>query len=93
MLHDISPVFFTDRITKPIIILQGENDPRVLKAESDDIVAGIKKKGGIVEYVVLPGEGHGFSKRENEIKAYGAILPFLEKYLKGSAAGTARAAN
>ena len=93
MLHDISPVFFTDRITKPLIILQGENDPRVLKAESDDIVAGIKKKGGIVEYVVLPNEGHGFSKRENEIKAYGAILPFLDKYLKAHAAGAARAAN
>ena len=93
MLHDISPVFFTDRISKPLIILQGENDPRVLKAESDDIVAGIKKKGGIVEYVVLPNEGHGFSKRENEIKAYGAILPFLDKYLKAHAAGAARAAN
>ena len=92
MLHDISPVFFTDRITKPLIILQGENDPRVLKAESDDIVAGIRKKGGIVEYVILPGEGHGFSKRENEIKAYGAILPFLDKYLKGSGAERAQAA-
>jgi len=93
MLHNISPVFFTDRITKPLIILQGENDPRVLKAESDDIVAGIRKKGGVVEYVVLPGEGHGFSKRENEIKAYGAILPFLDKYLKGGGAAHARAAN
>lgn len=92
MLHDISPVFFTDRITKPLIILQGENDPRVLKAESDDIVAGIRKKGGIVEYVILPGEGHGFSKRENEIRAYGAILPFLDKYLKGSGAERAQAA-
>jgi dipeptidyl aminopeptidase/acylaminoacyl peptidase len=69
--------------------LQGENDPRVLKAESDDMVNAIKKKGGVVEYVVLPGEGHGFSKRENEIKAYGAILPFLEKYLKNDGGAAA----
>jgi dipeptidyl aminopeptidase/acylaminoacyl peptidase len=89
MLHEISPVFYPEKITKPLIVLQGENDPRVLKAESDDMVNAIKKKGGVVEYVVLPGEGHGFSKRENEIKAYGAILPFLEKYLKGEGAAAA----
>lgn len=66
------------------MILQGANDPRVIKAESDDMVAAIKKKGGIVNYVVFPDEGHGFSKRENQIKGYGAILDFLDEYLKGA---------
>jgi len=66
------------------MILQGANDPRVIKVESDDMVAAIKKKGGIVEYMVFPDEGHGFTKRENQIKGYGAILVFLDEYLKSA---------
>jgi dipeptidyl aminopeptidase/acylaminoacyl peptidase len=90
-LMDTSPLFHADKITKPLIVLQGANDPRVIKPESDDIVAAIKKKGGVVEYVVFPNEGHGFTKKENEIKGYQAILEFLDKYLKGSAAAAAKA--
>ena len=90
-LMDTSPLFHADKITKPLIVLQGANDPRVIKPESDDIVAAIKKKGGIVEYVVFPNEGHGFTKKENEIKGYQAILEFLDKYLKGNAAAAAKA--
>ena len=90
MLKDISPLFHAEQIKKPLIVLQGENDPRVIKPESDEIVAAIKKKNGVVEYVVLPGEGHGFTKKANEIKAYQAILVFLDKYLKG-ASGAAKA--
>ncbi|MEO6871520.1 MAG: S9 family peptidase [Chthoniobacterales bacterium] len=81
-LRAISPLFHADQITKPLIVLQGKNDPRVLKAESDEIVAAIKKKGGVVEYIVFPNEGHGFTKKENELHAYKAILDFLDKYLK-----------
>ena len=82
MLRAISPLFHADQITKPLIVLQGKNDPRVLQAESDEIVAAIKKKKGVVEYIVFPNEGHGFTKKENELRAYKAILDFLDKYLK-----------
>ncbi len=85
MLHEISPVFHADKIRKPLLVLQGANDPRVLKAESDDIVAAVKKNNVPVEYVVFPDEGHGFSKKKNQIEGYGAVLRFLDKYLKGAA--------
>ena len=65
------------------MVLQGANDPRVLKIESDEIVAGIEANGVTVEYVVFDDEGHGFRKKENEIEGYGKILTFLETYLKG----------
>ncbi|MEO5722479.1 MAG: S9 family peptidase [Chthoniobacterales bacterium] len=84
MLKETSPLFHADKITKPLIVLQGANDPRVLKPESDEIVAAIKKKKGVVEYVVFENEGHGFTKKENEMRAYTAILAFLDKYLKGA---------
>ena len=57
--------------------------PRVLKKESDEVVETVKKNGVPVEYVVFADEGHGFIKKENEIKGYGQILQFLDKYLKG----------
>jgi len=84
-LREISPLFHADKITKPLIVLQGKNDPRVIKPESDEIVDAIKKKGGAVEYVVFDNEGHGFTKKENEQRAYKAILDFLDKCLKGAA--------
>ena len=84
-LRRISPVFHTDRIRVPLMVLQGANDPRVLQRESDEIVAAAKKNGVPVEYIVFPDEGHGFTKRENEIKGYTAVLAFLDKYLKQSA--------
>ena len=82
MLKAISPLFHADKIRKPLIVLQGANDPRVIKPESDDIVAAVKKNGVPVEYVVFPDEGHGFTKKKNQIEASGAILEFLDKYLK-----------
>jgi dipeptidyl aminopeptidase/acylaminoacyl peptidase len=89
MLREISPLFHADKITKPLIVLQGANDPRVIKPESDEIVDAIKKKNGVVEYVVFDNEGHGFTKKANEIRGNKAILDFLEKYLKATAvAGT-----
>ena len=66
------------------MVLQGANDPRVIKPESDDIVAAVRKNGGIVEYIVFDDEGHGFAKKANQIKGYGAILAFLEKHLRGA---------
>jgi dipeptidyl aminopeptidase/acylaminoacyl peptidase len=85
MLRDISPLFHADKIVRPLMVLQGANDPRVIKPESDEIVDAIKKKGGVVEYVVFDDEGHGFTKKANEIKAYQAILEFLDKHLRGAA--------
>lgn len=82
-LFNKSPLFHTDKITKPFIVLQGSNDPRVLQVESDEIVANARKNGVPVEYVIFPDEGHGFVKKENNIKASEAVLKFLDKYLKG----------
>jgi dipeptidyl aminopeptidase/acylaminoacyl peptidase len=79
-----SPLFHADKIVKPLIVLQGANDPRVIKPESDEIVESIKKRKGVVEYVLFDNEGHGFTKKANEIRAYKAILDFLDRYLKGS---------
>lgn len=81
-LYNISPVFHGDRVKNPVMILQGSNDPRVLQIESDEMVAAIRKNNVPVEYVIFPDEGHGFVKKENEIKGYGQILTFLDKYLK-----------
>ncbi len=84
-LYNKSPLFHTDKITKPFIVLQGSNDPRVLQVESDEIVANARKNGVSVEYVIFPDEGHGFVKKENNIKASEEVLKFLDKYLKGGA--------
>jgi len=82
-LRKISPLFHTDKVTKPLMVLQGAQDPRVLQVESDEIVAGVKKNGVPVEYVLFEDEGHGFVKKENQIEAYGKIKEFLDQYLKG----------
>ena len=80
-LRRISPLFHTDKVTKPLMVLQGAKDPRVLQIESDEIVAGVKKNGVPVEYVLFEDEGHGFVKKENQLKAYRQILAFLDTYL------------
>ncbi|WP_078380600.1 S9 family peptidase [Sutcliffiella halmapala] len=76
-----SPTTYLDTMTKPMLIIQGANDPRVVKQESDQIVEALKEKGREVEYLVLDDEGHGFSKKENEIKVFQAILTFLDARL------------
>lgn len=81
-LTRISPLFHADQITKPLMVLQGANDPRVLKVESDEIVAAVKANKVPVEYLVFPDEGHGFVKRENEKTGYEAVLKFLDTHLK-----------
>ncbi len=82
-LYNKSPLFHAKNITKPLIVLQGKNDPRVLPIESDEIVAAAKANGVPVEYIVFPDEGHGFLKKENNIKASQEILKFLDVHLKG----------
>lgn len=86
-LRRVSPVFHADRIQRPLLVLQGANDPRVLQRESDEIVAGARKNGVPVEYLVFPDEGHGFVKRDNQLRGYQAVLDFLDRYVKGGAKG------
>ena len=81
-LKRISPLFHTDKVTKPLMVLQGAQDPRVLQVESDEIVAGVRKNGVPVEYVLFEDEGHGFVKKENQIESYSRIIKFLDTYLK-----------
>ena len=78
----ISPLFHTQGINKPLLVVQGENDPRVLKVESDELVAAVRANGVPVEYVVFPNEGHGFTRRDNRITAQDAYLTFLDKYVR-----------
>lgn len=78
----ISPLFHAKNIKKPLLVIQGANDPRVLKVESDELVAEVKAGGTPVEYVVFPDEGHGFLKRDNRITASDAYVAFLDKHLK-----------
>lgn len=75
-----SPVTYLDTMTKPMLVIQGAKDPRVVKKESDQIVEKLRNKGREVEYLVLEDEGHGFSKTDNEIKVYKQMLEFLEKH-------------
>jgi dipeptidyl aminopeptidase/acylaminoacyl peptidase len=83
MLYEIAPVFHAAKIRKPLLVLQGANDPRVLlKAESADIVAALKKSNVPVEYIVFPDEGHGFTRKKNQIEVYSAVLKFLDAHLK-----------
>jgi len=88
MLRDVSPVFHAEKIRRPLLVLQGANDPRVIKPESDDIVAAVKKNGVPVEYIVFADEGHGFTKKKNQIEGYGAVLKFLDQHLKAKGGRT-----
>ena len=80
-IRSISPLFHAGQITKPLMVLQGANDPRVLKEESDEIVEAVKENDVPVEYIVFKDEGHGFVKKENQIEGYKGILEFVDRYL------------
>jgi dipeptidyl aminopeptidase/acylaminoacyl peptidase len=82
-LKATSPLFAADQIRMPLMVIQGANDPRVIKPESDDVVAAVKKNGVPVEYVVFDDEGHGFSKKKNQEVAYERVVAFLDQHLKG----------
>jgi dipeptidyl aminopeptidase/acylaminoacyl peptidase len=80
----ISPLFHAENIVKPLLVVQGANDPRVLQIESDELVAAVQQNEVPVEYLVFPDEGHGFTKRENRIAASEAYVRFLNTYLASS---------
>lgn len=83
----ISPLFHAETITKPLMVIQGANDPRVLQVESDEMVAAVRANGVPVEYILFPDEGHGFRGRDNRITASEAYLSFLDTYLRGEGDG------
>jgi dipeptidyl aminopeptidase/acylaminoacyl peptidase len=80
-----SPLSKVDDISIPVLVAQGENDPRVKRAESEQIVAAMKERGIDHEYVVYENEGHGFVKPENRIDFYHRADRFLAKHLGGRA--------
>ena len=79
-----SPLFHAANIVKPLMVIQGKNDPRVIKPESDEIVEAVKKNNVPVDYVVFDDEGHGFSKKKNQAVASAKMVEFLDKYLKNA---------
>lgn len=84
-LKSRSPLFKVQQITSPLLIGHGVNDARVVKAESDQVVAAMRQNGKQVEYIVFPDEGHGFLRPENRTKWFAAVEEFLSKNLGGRA--------
>lgn len=83
MLAEVSPALHVGKIKAPLFIAQGANDPRVNKAESDQVVEALKKRGVEVEYMVKTDEGHGFANENNRIDFYKAMEKFFDKHLSG----------
>lgn len=82
-MHEASPLFSADKIVKPLLIIQGANDPRVKKAEADQIVIALRDKGKQVSYLLADDEGHGFAKPINRM----AMFAETEKFLAGVLGG------
>ena len=83
LLKAASPLTYADKIKKPLLIGQGANDPRVNKAESDQIVEAMKAKNIPVTYVLFPDEGHGFARPQNNIAFNAVAENFLQTCLGG----------
>ena len=78
-----SPLFSVERIRAPLLVIQGANDPRVTKAEADQIVVAMRERELPVEYLNAPDEGHGYAERVNRIAMFAAIEKFLAAHLGG----------
>jgi dipeptidyl aminopeptidase/acylaminoacyl peptidase len=87
LLRERSPLNRAGAISRPLLILQGANDPRVKQAESDQIVAAARARSLPVTYVLYPDEGHGFSQPANRVSSYAVIEAFLAQHLGSSADG------
>ena len=81
LLASSSPLLHIDKITVPLFIAQGANDPRVKKTESDQIVEALKSEGIEVPYMVKDNEGHGFYNQENQFDFYREMEKFLKKHI------------
>jgi len=82
-LESRSPLFFVERIKRPLLIGQGANDPRVKQAEADQIVKAMNARKIPVTYVLFNDEGHGFARPENRFAFYSITEAFLAKNLGG----------
>jgi len=82
-LRAISPLHKAHLIKTPLLVIHGENDPRVPVGEARQIIKAVKDNGGKVDSLIFPDEGHGINKRENMITAYRKIAEFFLGYLKG----------
>ncbi len=81
--HDRSPLNYAEKIERPLLVIQGANDARVKKDQSDRLVEALRTRGVPVEYLVIEGEGHGFSKTENQLRALETTDRFFDKYFFG----------
>jgi len=84
--EDDSPLKYVQGIEAPLLVLQGDNDPRIPKEESERLVEILKKRGNVVEVVYYPDEGHGFDKLEHQIDAARRIVAWFDKYLRNAPA-------
>lgn len=87
MLLRRSPISYVERMRAPLLVLQGAKDPRVVKAESDQMVDRLKARGVAVEYHVFDDEGHGFMKKRNQVRGWKLIADFLLRHLRPAAGG------
>jgi acetyl esterase/lipase len=83
LMRDRSPLYRVDRIKRPLLIAQGANDPRVKRAESDQMVGALRASAIPVTYVLYPDEGHGFARPENSISFNAITEAFLARHLGG----------
>lgn len=81
LLVERSPITYVEQARAPLLVIAGATDPRVVKAESDQMVQRLRELGRPVEYLVFEDEGHGFSKTANQVRAYGAAARFLSEHL------------
>ncbi len=79
-LDRISPIHHADKISAPLLVIQGANDPRVPADEAEQIVHAVSRAGGVAQYMLFKDEGHGIVKLENRLKAWESVVRFLEKY-------------
>lgn len=85
MLWERSPLSAADRITAPVLVAHGANDPRVRQEESEQIVAALRARGVPHEYLLFPDEGHGLARPENREVFYARAEAFLARHLGGRA--------
>ncbi len=83
-LRERSPITYVDQVRADLLVIQGAQDPRVVKAESDQMVERLRAMGRSVDYLVFEDEGHGFTRVENMRKAYNVIGTFLAVHLSGN---------
>jgi dipeptidyl aminopeptidase/acylaminoacyl peptidase len=84
LLIERSPMTYVENVKAPLLVIQGATDPRVVKAESDQLVEKLESMGREVEYVVFEDEGHGFTKRPNELRAMRLSAEWLDRHLGGA---------